>query len=113
MFLQTPHMLTADRLLQLIIRLEEKKEPAVDSVTAEPVDSADEWDDMEYINCDSDQSGEDAAAPEDDHAPAADLRITIYKKVSGYFILRFIHLSDCCVPGLRDSALLRQCIIHA
>jgi hypothetical protein len=106
MFLQTPHMLTADRLLQLIIRLEEKKEPAVDSVTAEPVDSADEWDDMEYINCDSDQSGEDAAAPEDDHAPAADLRISIYKKVSEYFILCLIHLSDCCVPGLRDSALM-------
>ena len=42
-FLQTPHMLTADRSLQLIICLEEKKEPAVDSVTAEPVDSADEW----------------------------------------------------------------------
>jgi len=99
-------MLTADRLLQLIIRLEEKKEPAVDSVTAEPVDSADEWDDMEYINCDSDQSGEDAAAPEDDHAPAADLRISIYKKVSEYFILCLIHLSDCCVPGLRDSALM-------
>ena len=81
---QIPHnKRTADRLLRLIIRLEEKKEPAVDSVES-AAESDDEWDDTEYINRDFDQGGEEAAAPEDDHAPATDLRISTYKKVSAY-----------------------------
>ena len=91
---------TADRLLQLTIRLEEKKEPAVDSVES-AAESDDVWDDdMECINRDFDQGGEEAAAPEDDHAPATDLRISAYKKVSAYIYdlraLYFVWLIVVC-----------------